>query len=137
FFPVLTAASAGATIKRNSSRTPRKSFPWRREIQRQTMSGKLPINLDELLRQRTVEGDRIEYKAGWNPDPVIRTLCAFANDFENLGGGYIVIGQDCDPNGQPIFPPAGLPASQLDKIQRELLGFCNAIQPPYFPILSV
>ena len=25
------------------------------------MSGKLPLNLDDLLRQRTVEGDRIEY----------------------------------------------------------------------------
>jgi ATP-dependent DNA helicase RecG len=35
---------------------------------------KLPINLSDLLRQRTVEGDRIEYKAGWNPDPIIRTV---------------------------------------------------------------
>ena len=52
---------------------------------------KLPINLTDLLRQRTVEGDRIEYKAGWNPDAIIRTMCAFANDFENLGGGYVVI----------------------------------------------
>jgi ATP-dependent DNA helicase RecG len=72
------------------------------------MNSKLPLNLDDLLRQRTVEGERIEYKAGWNPDPVIRTLCAFANDFENLGGGYVVIGQDCDESGRPIFPPAGL-----------------------------
>lgn len=27
---------------------------------------KLPINLQDLLCQRTVEGERIEYKAGWN-----------------------------------------------------------------------
>jgi hypothetical protein len=46
------------------------------------MPDKLPFHLDDLLRQRTVEGERIEYKAGWNPDPIIRTLCAFANDFE-------------------------------------------------------
>ena len=89
---------------------------------------KLPINLNDLLRQRTVEGDRIEYKAGWNPDPIIRTVCAFANDFENLGGGYVVIGQDCDADGQPIFPPVGLPDNQLDKIQRELLAHCQLIQ---------
>ncbi|HUX83288.1 MAG TPA: ATP-binding protein, partial [Halothiobacillus sp.] len=101
------------------------------------MTSKLPINLADLLRQRTVEGDRIEYKAGWNPDAIVRTLCAFANDFENLGGGYIVIGQDCDANGQPVFPPVGISANQLDKIQRELLGYCNLIQPPYFPMLSV
>jgi len=98
---------------------------------------KLPINLDDLLRQRTVEGERIEYKAGWNPDPIIRTVCAFANDFENLGGGYVVIGQDCDAHGQPVFPPVGLPDNQLDKIQRELLAHCQLIQPPYFPVLSV
>lgn len=55
------------------------------------MSTKLPINLTDLLHQRTVEGERIEYKTGWNPDAIIRTLCAFANDFENLGGGYVVI----------------------------------------------
>ena len=54
--------------------------------------GHLPINLDDLLSHATVESDRIEYKAGWNPDPIIRTLCAFANDFENLGGGYIIVG---------------------------------------------
>jgi len=57
------------------------------------MSSRLPLNLKDLLRQRRVEGDRIEYKSGWSPDPTIRTLCAFANDFENLGGGYIIIGQ--------------------------------------------
>ncbi len=101
------------------------------------MSNKLPLKLDDLLRQRTVEGDRIEYKAGWNPDAIIKTLCAFANDFENLGGGYVVIGQDCDDDGKAIFPPVGLNDNQLDPIQRELLQYCNLIQPTYFPILSV
>ncbi len=97
----------------------------------------LPINLEDLLRQRTVEGERIEYKAGWNPDVILRSVCAFANDFANLGGGYIVIGQDCDGDGVPIFPPAGLHANQLDPIQRELLQYCYLIRPNYFPILSV
>ena len=101
------------------------------------MSTKLPINLTDLLRQRTVEGERIEYKAGWNPDAILRTLCAFANDFENLGGGYVVIGQDCDVHGQPVFPPVGLADNQLDKIQQELLSHCQLMQPPYFPVLSI
>ena len=83
------------------------------------MANKLPINLFDLLRQRTVEGERIEYKAGWNPDPILRTVCAFANDFENLGGGYVVIGQDCDANGLPVFPPVGLDDHELDKIQKD------------------
>ena len=91
----------------------------------------LPINIKKLLRRRAVEGDRVEFKAGWNPDAIIRTLCAFANDFENLGGGYIVIGQDCDADGRPVHPPAGIAESQLDKIQRELLAACQQIKPPY------
>ncbi|WP_229262253.1 AlbA family DNA-binding domain-containing protein [Duganella guangzhouensis] len=97
----------------------------------------LPINLNDLLHHQKVESERIEYKAGWNPDATLRTLCAFANDFENLGGGYVVIGQDCDANGQPIFPPVGIADSQLDKIKQELLAACQLLQPPYFPALTV
>lgn len=39
------------------------------------MSSILPLNPDDLLRQRTVEGDRIDYTAGRNPDAVGRTFC--------------------------------------------------------------
>lgn len=88
---------------------------------------KLPINLTDLLRQRTVEGERIEYTTGRNPDAIIRTVCAFANDFENLGGSYVVIGQDCDAHGQPVFPPVGLADNQLDKIQQELLSLAAKV----------
>ena len=57
------------------------------------MTTKLPINLNDLLRQRTVEGERIEYKTGWNPDPILRTLCAFANDLPNhRQPGYLLVG---------------------------------------------
>ena len=40
---------------------------------------RLPINIEELLGGRAVEGDRIEYKTGWNPDAIYRSVCAFAN----------------------------------------------------------
>ncbi len=43
------------------------------------MTSKLLLNLENLLRQRQVEGERIEIKAGWNPDAILRTLAAFAN----------------------------------------------------------
>jgi len=43
----------------------------------------LPINIEDLLSARTVESDRIEFKEGWNPDAIYRTICAFANDFDN------------------------------------------------------
>ena len=36
---------------------------------------RLPINIEELLGGRAVEGDRIEYKTGWNPDAIYRRDC--------------------------------------------------------------
>ena len=69
----------------------------------------LPININDLLTARTVEWERLELKTGWNPEAVLHTMCAFANDFHNLGGGYIIIGVEED-NGRPILPPTGLPA---------------------------
>lgn len=39
----------------------------------------LPINIDDLINCRTVESERIEFKEGWNPEEVIRSMCAFAN----------------------------------------------------------
>ena len=79
----------------------------------------LPININDLLTARTVEWERLEFKAGWNPEDVLHTMCAFANDFHNLGGGYIVLGIE-EKAGRPVLPPKGLPVTQIDKIQKEI-----------------
>ncbi len=98
---------------------------------------KLSINIDNLLHQRTIESERIEYKQGWNPESILHSLCAFANDFHNLGGGYVVIGV-AEEKGQPVLPPAGLLPEQIDSIQKALLNLGNsAIQPPYHPLTAV
>jgi ATP-dependent DNA helicase RecG len=96
---------------------------------------RLPINIDELIKGRTIEGERLEFKKGWNPEAVIHTLCAFANDFHNLGGGYIIIGID-EKDGQPILPPAGIPANRIDKIQKDILALGYRIRPAYHPIIA-
>ena len=95
----------------------------------------LPININDLIRGKSVEWERLEFKAGWNPLAVLHTLCAFANDFHNLGGGYIVIGVE-ERAGQPILPPAGLAVSEIDSMQKEVLNLGhNAVQPFYHPII--
>lgn len=104
------------------------------------MAAKLPINIDNLQRQHTIESERVEYKAGWNPESVIHTLSAFANDIHNLGGGYVVIGV-AEENGRALVskeqPPVGLLPEQIDVIQKELLNLGNsAIQPPYHPLTA-
>lgn len=52
----------------------------------------LPINIEDLLHKQRVESNRIEFKEGWNPTSIYHSICAFANDIDNLGGGYIIIG---------------------------------------------
>ena len=100
------------------------------------MTGKLPINIDHLLRHRAIEGERIEYKAGWNPQSVLHTICAFANDFHNLGGGYLVLGVE-EHNGRPVLPPRGIDLDAINSIQKELLNLGHsAIQPHYHPLTA-
>lgn len=80
----------------------------------------LPINISDLLHSNVVESDRIEFKADWNPEAVLRTICAFANDFNNFGGGYIIIGIG-EQHGKPILPPEGISTAKADKVQKDLV----------------
>ena len=96
---------------------------------------KLPIPIDTLLHGKAVEWERLEFKSGWNPLDVLHTLCAFANDFHNLGGGYIVVGV-VEDDGRPVLPPSGIETSQLNAIQKEILNLGHsAMQPQYHPIV--
>ena len=92
----------------------------------------IPLKLETLLGGRVVENDRVEYKRGWNPSEVIHTVCAYANDFTNSNGGYVVIGIE-EKDGRPVLPPFGVEENQLDKIQQELFQYCNFIEPRYIP----
>ena len=56
----------------------------------------LAININDLLNKQKIESNRIEFKKGWNPASIYHSVCAFANDFDDLGGGYIVVGVDSD-----------------------------------------
>ena len=73
----------------------------------------VPVNIDDLINHRTVESTRIEYKAGFNPEAIVHTICAFANDIDNMGGGYIIIGVE-EQNGEPVFPVCGVPKNRRD-----------------------
>ena len=52
----------------------------------------LPINIEDLLNKLKVESNRIEFKKGRNPASIYHSVCAFANDFNDLGGGFILAG---------------------------------------------
>ena len=64
------------------------------------------------------------------------TICAFANDIDNLGGGYILIGVE-EKDGVAVRPVKGVAEDKLDRIQREIHQYNHMFEPHYSPRLSV
>jgi ATP-dependent DNA helicase RecG len=96
----------------------------------------IPLKIEKLLAGRVVEQNRVEYKEGWNPNDIIHSICAYANDYHNMNGGYLVLGVKAN-DGIPELPPKGLPESELDSIQQEIFQYCNQIVPRYIPKIEV
>ncbi|MCD7865289.1 MAG: ATP-binding protein [Clostridiales bacterium] len=94
----------------------------------------LEIGTEDLLRKSRVESSRIEFKAGWNPDDIYHSICAYTNDYNNEGGGYILVGVE-EKNDVAVRSVKGLPEYMLDDIQKEMVGYNNVISLAYFPRL--
>jgi ATP-dependent DNA helicase RecG len=95
----------------------------------------LPININDLVNGQAIEWERLEFKQGWNPEEIVHTMCAFANDSNNWGGGYIIVGIT-ENEGRPILPPTGLTPESLDRIQGEVLTLAYQLLPNYFPLIQ-
>lgn len=96
----------------------------------------IPINIEDLLNKRKIESNRIEFKTGWNPVSIYHSICAFANDIDNLGGGYILVGVK-EKNGIAERPIEGIPIEKLDGIQKQMVSLNHLIEPYYQPRISV
>ena len=96
----------------------------------------IPISFENLIKHNVVESARIEYKEGLNPEALVHTISAFANDIDNWGGGYIVIGMK-EKEGVIDIENSGLKKNELDKINKEILNLSNFIEPKYIPIVDL
>jgi ATP-dependent DNA helicase RecG len=95
------------------------------------------IDLDQLARR---ESEQTEWKESVaDIDDVVATLCAFANDLQNLGGGYVVCGarEERDEHGFPQLARKGLTASRLKEIESVALARCRErVSPPLAPLVE-
>ncbi len=66
-------------------------------------------------------------------DTTLKTICAFANDIDNRGGGYIIIGAE-EKDGTIARPIKGLASNAIDTIQKDILRYCKLLLPSYIPI---
>lgn len=104
-------------------------------------SSRLIINIKDLLNVHRVEKQTVEFKRSWNLGgtswQVLHSICAFGNDFLNDDGGYIIIGVEDKPSEDGQVQVCGVPAEDLEKIQKQIIGQCKGnIKPCYLPILS-
>ena len=95
------------------------------------------INLDELSIR---ESEQTEWKENVaDPDDVVATLSAFANDLANLGGGYVVCGaaEVKDEHGFPQVTRIGLTSSRLKEVEGIVLTRCREkVVPPITPLVK-
>ena len=94
----------------------------------------MKVDLRELAAR---ESERIEWKENVaDIHDIVKTAVAFANDFSNLGGGYIVCGakETKDEHGFQAVDFVGLDSSRLKEIEGQFLQHCrDKIAPPIIP----
>jgi ATP-dependent DNA helicase RecG len=86
------------------------------------------------------ESDQVEWKENVaDIDDVVATLAAFANDWSNLGGGYVVCGarEEKDEFGFPRVVMTGLTASRVREVEGKVLAACrDRVSPSIAPLLQ-
>jgi len=96
-----------------------------------------PIDLNELARR---ESEQTEWKHNVaDIDDVVATLVAFANDLQNLGGGYVVCGvkEAKDAAGFPLLERVGLAPARFKEIENTVLARCRErVSPPLAPLIE-
>lgn len=97
---------------------------------------KANIDLKELA---TRESEQVEWKKNVaDISDLIRTVTAFTNDYQNLGGGYIVCGaeESKDEHGFQKVDFPGLTADRLKEVENKLMADSkDKIDPPVSPIV--
>lgn len=95
------------------------------------------IDLDQLARR---ESEQTEWKENVaDANDVVATLSAFANDLQNLGGGYVICGarEEKDEHGFPRLARVGLTAARFKEIESVVLARCrDRVSPPLAPLVE-
>jgi ATP-dependent DNA helicase RecG len=85
------------------------------------------------------ESEQVEWKLSVaDIESVIRTIVAFANDFSNLGGGYVVCGADetRDEYGFQKLRLEGLASDRCKELENKVLHDCRGkVSPEIAPVV--
>ncbi len=99
------------------------------------------MNIRVDLKELSVrESEQVEWKENVaDVDNVLKTIAAFANDFQNLGGGYVVCGaiETKDEQGFQTISCPGLTASRFKEVEGKVMaGARDKIDPAVAPLVE-
>lgn len=86
------------------------------------------------------ESEQVEWKENVaSISDVVKTVVAFANDYSNLGGGYVVCGaaERKDEHGFSRVELPGLAADRFHEVEGKVLAECRqCVDPPVVPLVE-
>ncbi|NIM18230.1 MAG: hypothetical protein GTO45_40025, partial [Candidatus Aminicenantes bacterium] len=95
------------------------------------------VDWNQLVQRESV---RVEWKENdANLRNVVKTLCAFANDFQQVGGGRVLCGlrEEKDKYGVPVANVVGLDEKRFKEVKNKVLDYCHRyVDPPLTPGVS-
>jgi ATP-dependent DNA helicase RecG len=95
------------------------------------------VDWNQLVQR---ESARVEWKENVaNLRNVVKTLCAFANDFQQVGGGRVLCGlrEEKDKYGVPVAKVVGLDEKRFKEVKNKVLDYCHRyVDPPLTPGVS-
>lgn len=95
------------------------------------------IDLSELSKR---ESERVEWKENVaDIEDVVKTAVAFANDFSNLGGGYIICGakETKDEHGFQKLEQIGLTSNRFKEVENKVLSdLREKVFPPIVALIE-
>jgi predicted HTH transcriptional regulator len=98
------------------------------------------INALDLQHLLVRESEQVEWKENVaDVESVVRTIVAFANDLQYLGGGTVVCGaaEEKDEAGFPKVKLVGLSAARFKEIEGKVLAACREqVHPPVSPLVQ-
>ncbi len=89
------------------------------------------LELDQLLSS---ENNKVDWKSSGDPEKIVKTLTAYANDFEEAGYGMVICGVEESKDNLPHPLVTGLPQGVLKTLRDRVFNLCrSAVTPPLAP----
>jgi ATP-dependent DNA helicase RecG len=90
----------------------------------------------DLRRILAEESNSVEWKAGGDPEKIVKTLAAFANDYEGAGMGIVACGveEQKHDDGRSTPHVVGIPVGEARKLRDRIFELSHGlVTPPLSP----